>query len=255
MVIAHRERHPPTTRTPSEPSATGAPPPPGPTLRRNNSGPPLNGVHEVNERCIEMLVSSARQEQTPSFALVLELRELLKSADRALRQRAARVSFLLVDMEFGNPDFWHVVCSHPAQQLKMPLWRGSFPRGSAIQLAHATLVLAWNSLRTDPSTARVLLGMARSVAELIGRLKFDEIDRIAHKRFRHVRPRWDDRPALWRRLLLAAQSDDAKLMGAVNLHALQLLTGELLSDAERAGAPLAVARIRTQRPVPGDQAP
>jgi hypothetical protein len=40
---------------------------------------------------------------------------------------------------------------------------------------------------------------------------------------------------VWRRLLLAAQSDDAKLMGAVNLHALQLLTGELLADGERRG--------------------
>jgi hypothetical protein len=175
-----------------------------------------------------MLVSTARHAETRSFALVSELRELLKSADRSMRQRAARVSFLLVDMEFGNPDFWHVVCSHPGQQLKTPLWRGSFPRGSAIQLAHATLMLAWNSLRSDPATARVLLGMSQSVSNLIAGLKFEEIERIAHKRFRHVRPRWDDRPVVWRRLLLAAQSDDAKLLGAVNLHAVQLLTGELL---------------------------
>ena len=219
MVIAHRERHSPKTRTPLTPSATSAPPAPRPRLRHSNSGPPLVGVHEVNERCIEMLVSAARHEETQSFVLVLELRELLRSADRSMRQRAAQVSFLLVDMEFGNPDFWHVACSHPGQQLKTPLWRGSFPRGSAIQLAHATLMLAWNSVRTDPATARILLGMARAVSELIVRLKFEEIERIAHKRFRHVRPRWDDRPAVWRRLLLAAQSDDAKLLGTVNLHA------------------------------------
>ena len=250
MVIAHRKRHPPKTGTPSAPSATSAPPPSGPTLRRSNSGPPLNGVHEVNERCIEMLMSAARSEQTQSFALVSELRELLRSADRSMRQRAAQVSFLLVDMEFGNPDFWHVACSHPGQQLKTPLWRGSFPRGSAIQLAHATLMLAWNSLRTDPSTARILLGMARSVSELIARLKFEEIERIAHKRFRHVRPRWDDRPAVWRRLLLAAQSDDAKLLGAVNLHALQLLTGELLAEDARPGGPSAVPRSSGQRSAP-----
>jgi hypothetical protein len=201
-----------------------------------------------------MLVSTARQEKTPSFALVSELRELLKSADRSMRQRAAQVSFLLVDMEFGNPDFWHVVCSHPGQQLKTPQWRGAFPRGSGIQLAHATLMLAWNSLRTDPATARILLGMAQSVGDLIAHLKFDEIDRIAHKRFRHVRPRWDDRPAVWRRLLLAAQSDDAKLLGAVNLHALQLLTGELLADGARRAGLFAVPRFSGWRSVPQDQA-
>jgi len=200
-----------------------------------------------------MLISIARHERTRSFALVSELRELLESADRSMRQRAARVSFLLVDMEFGKPDFWHVVCSHPGQQLKTPLWRGSFPRGSAIQLAHATLMLAWNSLRIDPLTARILLGMAQPVAERIVCLKFEEIDRIAHKRFRHVRPRWDDRPAVWRRLLLAAQSNDVKSLGAVNLHALQLLTGELLPEGERRGVPFADPSVSTQRS-PEDQA-
>jgi len=217
-----------------------APRSPFPTLRRSSGGPPLNGLHEVNERCIELLVSAARNEETQSFALIAELRELLKSTDRSIRERAARVNFLLVDLEFGNPDFWHVACSHPGQQLKIPPWRGSFPKRSAVQLAHAALMLAWNSLRTDPPTARVLLGMAPSVSQRIAALRFDDIARIAHKRFRHVRPRWEDRPAVWRRLLLAAQSDDAGLIGAVNLHALQLLTGELLADGERRSGPLAV---------------
>jgi hypothetical protein len=224
----------------AQPLASAAPPVPSPHGTADER--PLFGFYEVNERCIELLVNDARTEQSRSFALVSELRELLKSADPATRQRAARRAFLLVDMEFGKPDFWQVVFSRPGQQLKTPLWRGSFPRGSAIQLAHATLMLAWNSLRTDPTTARILLGMAHPVAELIARLKFDEIDRIAHKRFRHVRPRWDDRPAVWRRLLLAAQSDDAKLLGAVNLHALQLLTGELLADGERRSGPFAEDR-------------
>jgi hypothetical protein len=94
-------------------------------------------------------------------------------------------------------------------------------------------MLAWNSLRAQPATARILLGMAHPVADLIAGLRFDEIARVAHQRFRHVRPRWDDRPAVWRRLLLAAQSNDEKLMGEFNLHGLQLLAGELLPREER----------------------
>jgi hypothetical protein len=133
-------------------------------------------------------------------------------------------------MEFANLDWWHAVRNHPSQQIRTPLWRGSFPRPSAIQLARATLLLAWNSLRADPVTARILLGMAPGVSELIAGLRFDEIDRIAQKRFRHVRPRWDDRPAVWRRLLLAAQAEDENLMGEFNLHGLQLLAGELLTS-------------------------
>jgi hypothetical protein len=241
MVVASRKRHPPKTQAPSAPSAMSRQRSAVPTLRRSSSGPPLNGLYEVNERCIELLVSTARREETESVALISELRDLFKSTDRSMRERAARVSFLLVDLEFGNPDFWHVACSHPGQQLKTPQWRVSFPRRSAVPLAHATLMLAWNSLRTDSQTARVLLGMTQSVSHRIAGLRFDEIERIAHKRYRHVRPRWDDRPAVWRRLLLAAQSDDAKLMGIVNLHALQLLTGELLADGEIRGNPRAAS--------------
>jgi hypothetical protein len=193
----------------------------------------LGGAFEVNERCLEMLVHAARQAPGPSFALVRDLREMLKTAGPAVRHRAACRSFLLVDMEFGSSDWWRGAGSHLAEHARLPPWRGSFPRASGTQLARATLLLAWNSLRAarDPATARLLLGMTEEVGERIAGLKFDQIDRIAQKRFRFVRPRWDDRPAVWRRLVLAAQAQDSKLMGEFNLHALQLLAGGLLAVA------------------------
>lgn len=192
----------------------------------------LAGAFEVNQRCLEMLVNAARQEQLGHFALVSELGELLLTADPSVRRRAACRSFLLVDMEFGNSDWWGTSGSHPSEPARPPTWRGSFPRASATQLARATLLLAWNSLRAgrDPATARLLLGMTPQVGELIARLQLDQIDRIAQKRFPFVRPRWDDRPAVWRRVLLAARANDPRLMGEFNLHALQLLAGELLGS-------------------------
>lgn len=192
--------------------------------------PLLTGVFEVNERCLELLVSAARQEPRGSFALVRELREVLLSTDPPVRRRAACRSFLLVDMEFGNIDWWRGVGSQLAEPARLPYWRRSFPRASGTQLARAALLLAWSSLRSgrDPATARLLLGMTPEVGELVASLRFDQIERVAQKRFRFVRPRWDDRPAVWRRLLLAAQSADSGLMGAFNLHALQLLSGELI---------------------------
>ena len=232
MAVAPRDRHLQKSRAP--PPTIGATPPapaPRPHSAPRGSERPLFGSYEVNERCIEMLVNAARHEPDRPFALVSELRELLRSLDPPMRQRAARLTFLLVDMEFANPDWWHAARNHPSQQMRTPLWRGCFPRPSAIQLARATLLLAWNSLRADPVTARILLGMAPGVSDVIADLRFDEIDRIAQKRFRHVRPRWDDRPAVWRRLLLAAQAEDEKLMGEFNLHGVQLLVGELLTPS------------------------
>lgn len=189
---------------------------------------------EVNERCMEMLVTAARCERGIPFPLVAELRGLLKSADPSMRQRAARRAFLLVDMQFHDRDWWHSARAHPGKPMRTPPWRGAFPRQTAILLARATLILAWNANRADPATAGILLGMTQPVAEVIATLKLDEIDRIAQTRFRYVRPRWDDRPAVWRKLLLAAREDDAKLMREFNLHALQLLAGDLLVPAPRA---------------------
>lgn len=193
--------------------------------------PLLGGAFGVNERCLELLVHAARQEPGGSFRLVRELHELLKTLDPAARRRAACRSFLLVDMEFGNADWWRGAGSHLAELARLPYWRRSFPRVSGTQLARATLLLAWTNLRSgrDPATTRLLLGMTPEVGELIAGLRFEQIDRIAQKRFRFVRPRWNDRPAVWRRLLLAARGDDSRLMGEFTLHGLQLLAGELMS--------------------------
>lgn len=210
-------------------AAPGASPRPAPRPEAGED-PLLGGVFEVNERCLEMLVNAARQEPTGSFVLVRELHELFRTADPPVRRRAACRSFLLVDMEFGDADWWRGAGSHLSEPARLPYWRRSFPRTSGTQLARATLFLAWNSLRSgrDPATVRLLLGMTPEVGELIATLRFDQIDRIAQKRFRFVRPRWDDRPAVWRRLLLAARRDDSRLMGEFNLHGLQLLAGELM---------------------------
>jgi hypothetical protein len=232
---AHGERHPKKThavsttiagkeRTPAR-SASGS-------SRGNGEESPLPGLYEVNLRCIEMLVNAARTEQEGSFALVTELREVLKSLDPAMRERSARCTLCLVDMELGNSNWWHMARRRPSQPIRTSPWRGSFPRPSAIQLARALLLLAWNNLRTDPATAQALLGMTAPVAETIASLRIDELDPIAQARFRHMRPRWDDRPATWRRLILAAQTADAGLLHEFILHALQLLTGELLPTPE-----------------------
>ena len=39
-------------------------------------------------------------------------------------------------------------------------------------------------------------------------LSLTDIDTIVERRFQHVRPRWEDRPAVWERLLLTAESED-----------------------------------------------
>jgi urease accessory protein UreF len=225
VVASVQERREGEQQSPEAPAPAAA----GPgMLRSSETEQLLRGFCEVNGRCIEMLVHAARHDSKQPFALVAELRAQLIRLDPRMRQRAAAHAFLLVDFEFSNADWWHAARAHSSRALRGPVWRGAFARESALQLAVATLMFAWNSIRTDAASALVPLGMTRAVAEIIASLRFEQVDRIARKRFAYARPRWEDRPAVWRRLLAAVEANDAKAMGAFRLHAVQLLTGDLL---------------------------
>jgi hypothetical protein len=188
----------------------------------------LQSLREANERCIEMLVNAARTEAKDAFPLVNHLRSLLRELTPDIRVRAARVALLLVDMQLGNAAWWTQLQSHPNRPPPLAPARGSFPRASAVPLGRAILMLAWHSVRSDP-VGTCLLGVSPEVARIIASFSLSELDRVIDRRFRHVRPRWEDRPAVWRALLLSAQVGDARRARAASLWAIQLMTGDLLA--------------------------
>lgn len=196
------------------------------------SGLSLTSIHEVNERCLELLVHAARREPLPPFRLAFSMRELLLEMTPELRKRAAARAFLLVDFEFGNVEWWTAVHQFPDKQFRGTAWRNPFPRRSAIPLTRATLMLAWQLIRMDIGTACVLLGMAERVGEIIGTLQLTELDRLADRRHRHLEPRWADRPAVWRSLLQAASAPQSAAMKRFEAYGLQLLTGDLGAGRE-----------------------
>ncbi len=186
-------------------------------------------LHEVNERCFELiaLVAKLNPEDAP-FALTGPLRSLLRSTPPSLRRRAARQPFAFVDMEFRDANWWQSVKRRPSSVWKDRPWRALAPKRAANQLAQTTLMLAWHMTRADPEATCVIFGMSREVAQLIGTLRLSEIDTIAQHQFRHVRPRWEERAEFWRELLVAARSEDALPMRHVAIRALQFFGGEVL---------------------------
>jgi hypothetical protein len=94
-------------------------------------------------------------------------------------------------------------------------------------------MLAWHTLRARPEDA-AFLGVAPGVAQVIAGLSLSEIDRIIERNFRHLRPRWEDRPGVWRALLLAAESEDFRRTRDFDLYSLQLITGDLWTAGARA---------------------
>jgi hypothetical protein len=194
--------------------------------------PDLRPLYAVNERCLELLAAAARAQQPDTSSLVGNLRDLLSNMTPEMRARAARRALLLVDMEFGNHEWWQMVKNHPARPTPAPAWRWAFSRSGGVQLARATLLLAWHTAHAAPHMTS-LLGMSADVMDSLRQLPITEIYSIAERRYRHVRPRWEDRPAVWRRLLLSAQSEDLRRSRDFSLYGIQLLTAELISPVGR----------------------
>jgi hypothetical protein len=190
--------------------------------------PSLSPLHDVNRRCIEMLVQAARSDRPGALPLAQILRDELCATTPDIRAHAAQHAPLLVDMQFANADWWRTAKDYPTRPAPFPGWRGAFPRAANIELARATLALAWHIVRLEPLTA-FLLGITPAVAEIIVSLSVVDIGQVVERRFRHARPRWEDRPAVWRRLLLTAQTTDARRIREFKTYSLKLMTGDLNS--------------------------
>jgi hypothetical protein len=75
--------------------------------------------------------------------------------------------------------------------------------------------------------------MTTEVSLTIAELPITVLDQLVKKHHKHLRPRWEDRPAVWRRLLASAQTEDIRRARDFSLYGIQLLTAELISAGRR----------------------
>lgn len=186
---------------------------------------PLPQVHEVNARCLEIMIQVARTDPPGAVPLIDDLSALLREMTPEMRARAARCTFLLVDLEFRNGKFWARVQRNPHRSVPIADSRGVLPRAQGLQLARTTLILAWECLRADPYMSSLVLGMSATVAEIIAGFSLPEMLLIVDRQFRHARPRWEDRPQIWRELLRASRTSDIRRARDVTVWGLQLNAG------------------------------
>jgi hypothetical protein len=187
----------------------------------------LSSIYEVNRKCIEELVRLSRRSGAAAWPFVASLRDILSPMSPAMELRAARLGILLVDLRFMSRDWWQMQGSACARSRRPTSSRGGWSSATATQLTRLTLVTAWHTLRAN-SYAACLFGMTRDVAELISALSLTRIEFLVRQVHRHLRPRWEDQPTIWRHLLLAAQTEDMRSQRALCLRSLQLLAGNTL---------------------------
>jgi hypothetical protein len=196
-----------------------------------NGSDALAPICEINEQCLQMLASVSHQTQIPSEPFLHHLFSLMGAMDAPALKAAAHFPFLLVDFGFRDPQWWRRITSKHRCAADERSWLVPFPRATACKLSRATLMLAWHTVRTDTETALVLLGISQPVAEYIGALRLQDIDRIADRHHRRLRPRWEDQPAVWRQLLMCSRAADVNSAHEFVLHALQLTTANALPAA------------------------
>lgn len=187
----------------------------------------MQEAHRINQRCIEMLIEAARVPGLGRSPLVTQLREVLLQMTPDTRARAARRTFLLLDMELGNSALWQRFKSRSARTGPAPNERAIFPRASAVQVARDILILAWYGVRADRHGAKLLLGMSAAVSDIIATLSLADVNRLAERQFRYLRPRWEDQPDLWLKLLTTSQTLDIRRAREINLRGMQLIVSAI----------------------------
>jgi hypothetical protein len=177
---------------------------------------------DINASFLELLVDMARSDSRGGSDFLSELREPLSRLAEPVKLLAARIPFLLLDVEFRNHAWWKACATNPAKAFPPPpTWTTALPRLNSLKLARPALVLAWHLARTDRESCLIAMGMSAAVIDVVRLLQLQQIEAIAEQQCTRLRPRWEDRPALWRQLLATAATGQPKTRDFV-LHALQM---------------------------------
>jgi hypothetical protein len=170
----------------------------------------LQGISDVNHSLLELLVAAAGRpasEARPQF--VGALGPALLELGPAAREHLERCPVVLVDIEFRNAECWRQVECGQGASVALGSSPGCFPRLQAIQLAQATLTLAWSVVRSSREVASIIFGLAPECAARLAGLGVPAIQRLAETQSHCVRPRWEADTTFWRELLRIAQVVDS----------------------------------------------
>ena len=169
----------------------------------------LDGVFELNQAVIAQLIAVVNRpasEVRPQLAVALG--PTLLALGGAARRYLSRCPVALVDLEFGNVEWWQGVSqeTEPPSHHSSP---GCFPHLPAMQLAQTTLTLAWTLVGASRESAAVIFGLAPECATLLGKLGVPAIQRVAETYPHHLRLRWEMDTRFWRALLRIAQTAES----------------------------------------------
>jgi hypothetical protein len=187
----------------------------------------LAAAHSLNARCMELLVEAASASHAgDAWRSVFGFQDLWKQLGTEACERAGRCPVLLLNVNLERADWWDRVREGQTMvraNAPVPL----FAIHDAVPLVREILTEARCGARAHTGAARLAFGMSSFVSTAVADLSAADIDRIAVAYGQELRPRWDDRPTFWKRLLEAAIGTDARVLAKIHLHCVQLLGRDL----------------------------
>jgi hypothetical protein len=96
----------------------------------------------------------------------------------------------------------------------------------AVEVMRLVMTHAWHFARSEPTAARLLLGVSANNLGVIGGCTLSRLTRLAEMRSGWLRPRWENRPRIWRDLLRCARAGDSGALERLRVRGLQLLAAD-----------------------------
>ena len=179
-------------------------------------------VAEMNLRGLRVLRDALLEGRGLEIPAAAKLRERWLALDDAALQRVADAPFLLFELSLDA-----ALAAQRASRLAV----GDDPRRATLWCARAQgrafarllCHFAWQTSRTAPSAAALLLGVSPAGRAALRSLGLHQLDAFTEIAGDWVTLRWGDEPQLWSARLAAAATGDPDRLWRDTLHGLQRL--------------------------------
>lgn len=185
----------------------------------------LASLEEVNEQVLALLRAQCMADVTQA-SLIREVSGLLLNLDAASMRRAAASAVLLVDAGFADGLRWSDTIVGAVNDRQQPGPAPFFTVDGAVGVMRLVMTHAWHLARSEPMAARLLLGVSVTNMSVIGGCTLSRLIRLAEARTQWLRPRWENRPRIWRDLLRTAEEGENGAAERMRARGLQLLAAD-----------------------------
>jgi len=185
----------------------------------------LESVVAVNQEVLALLRAQCLDDRAQP-PLIREVSGLLVNLDAVSIRRAAASAVLLVDAGLADAGLWSDALNGAVNDRPPGIAAPFFTVDGAVNVMRLVMTHAWHFARSEPTTARLLLGVSAANMAVIGGCTLSRLTRLAEGRCQWLRPRWETRPRIWCDLLRAAGEGTSGALERMRVRGLQLLAAE-----------------------------